>query len=468
MAISSIGVGSGLPLDQLLSDLRKAESQPLQLIKQRKDLTEARISSYGVIKNSLANLQKAAQALGDTDKFGALKGKTSNEDVLGVKATNSAIAGSYNVTVNSMATHQSLVAAEGQASRIEKIGEETGGTLTIKLANNKSASIDLGDDTSLEGIMKSINANPDLGVQATMVNDGSDTPYRLMITAKDTGTEASVVSIEVTGNTGVNDALRYDAQNKTDNYSTDPSNQATNASISVNGINIISQSNEIEDVIEGVTIDLKNMPANGESVRIDVARDDSVTTDAVKAYVKEYNALLDTIKKQTSYDVENETSSVLTGDSMLRRIENQLRGAMNGADRAGEINTLADLGVKTDYKTGRLEIEEDKLKKAIEDNLNDVTAFFVGENGISKRVDNTTNEFVRSGGLISSTTDNMSRTVRMMEDQYNRASDRIDVKMENYKKQFTQLDMMVNQMNGTSQYLAQQLDMLANMNKPKK
>lgn len=467
MAISSIGVGSGLPLDTLLEDLRKAESQPLQLIKQRQVISEARLSGYGIIKGALTDLQKAGKALGDTEKYGALKATSSNKDIIGVKADNTAIAGNYNVTVESLASQQSLVAA-GQTSRSDNIG--TGGDLTIKLANGNSKTIELGDDTSLEGIMKTINANPDLGVQATMVNDGSGSPYRLMFTATDTGTEAAVTSISVDNNTTLEKAINYTAatEDNPGNLNGYKETKASDAKIDINGIKITSQTNSVKGAIEGLTLNINSMPTDGQTVKISVARDDSVAIGAVKDFVKSYNALLDTIKKQTAFDVDAGQSSALTGDSLIRRVENQLRSAMNGAEGVGAINTLADLGVTTDYKTGKLEINEDKLSAAVKDNLNDVTNFLSGENGISKRIDNTTNDFIKSGGLISNSTDSIDRTIRMLKDQYETTSARIDTKMENYRKQFTQLDVMVNQMNDMSTYLTQQLDMLANMNNPKK
>lgn len=460
MAISSIGVGSGLPLDQLLTDLRKAESQPLQLIKQRQVISEARLSGYGIVKGALTDLQKSAQALNDTDKYGALKATSSNADAIGIKADNSAIAGNYNVTVTSLATQQSLV-AQGQATRDTNIG--TGGKLSITLANNDSHTIELGDDTSLQGLMKTINANPDLGVQATLINDGQDKPHRLMLTALDTGKEAAVTNISVTENTKLAAILNFDGSDT--NYS---EQKATDAELKIGNIPITSGSNTIKDAIEGVTIDLKSMPAKDAVIKLEVARDDSVAIGAVKDFVKSYNSLLDTITKQTSFDVDAGQSSALTGDSLIRRIENQMRNALNGAPGSNTINTLADLGITTDYKTGKLQVNDTKLTEAVKNNLNDVTNFLSGENGLAKRVDNTVNEFIKSGGLISNSTDNIERNIRMLKDQYEMTSERIDGKMENYRKQFTQLDVMVNQMNGTSQYLAQQLDMLANMNKPKK
>lgn len=468
MAISSIGVGSGLPLDKLLEDIRKSENQPLVLLQQKQIISEARLSGYGIIKGSLTDLQKSSQALTKAETYGALKA-TSSSEALGIKVENKAVAGNYNIKVETLATQQSLVLA-GQQSRDQNIGT-TGGSIDITLANGKSHSVQLGSDTSLQGVMKAINADPKAGVQATMVNDGNPgSPYRLMITAKDTGTEASVAKINVTGNDGLKAVLGFN--NIEDNGVTQSSGSYTvspvqNAKLTINGIVVNSQSNSIEDVIEGVTIDLKSMPKDGETVKVAITRDDTAAINAVKDFVKSYNALLDTIKSQTSFDVENEKSSALTGDSLVRRVETQMRSALNGAEGSGAIRTLADLGIKTDFKTGKLEIDDKKLTAAVKDNLADVTGFLSGENGLGKKMDGAANEFIKSGGLISNATDGIDRNIKDLKKQYEATSERIDNKMENYRKQFSQLDVMVNQMNGVSNYLTQQLSMLANMNNQK-
>lgn len=464
MAISSIGVGSGLPLDKLLEDMRKVENQPLVLIKQRQVISEARLSGYGIIKGSLTDLQKAAQALNKAETYGAIKG-TSNNDAITLKSDNTAIAGNYNVKINALATQQSLVAL-GQESRDTNFG--TGGSLAITLENGESHSIELGDDTSLQGVMKAINANPDLGVQATMVNDGSDSPYRLMITAKDSGTEAAVSNITITDNQALQDILGFDAADINDGatakYKVDA---AQNAQININGIDITSQSNTIENAIEGVTITLNSKPTDETVIKLNLARDDSVAIKAVNDFVKAYNGLLDTIGNQTKFDVDAETSSALTGDSLIRRVESQMRAALNGTAGVGAIHNLSSMGITTDYKTGKLEVNNEKLAEAVKNNLSDVTEFLSGKNGLGTIVDKAANEFIKSGGYISNATDSIDESIKQLKKQYQATSDRIDTKMENYRKQFTQLDVLVNQMNGISSYLTQQLSMLGNMNERK-
>lgn len=466
MAISSIGVGSGLPLDQLLSDLRKSENQPLVLIQQRQVLSEARLSGYGIIKGSLTDLQKAATALTDANKYGALKGTSSAESV-GVKVDNSAVAGNYTLSNVKLATSQALTLS-GYANRDQNISTGNA-SLTIQLNNAKAeaVTVDLGSDTSLQGIMKTINANPDLGVQATIINDGSAEPYHLMLTATGTGTEAGIANISISSD-ATDDPLKSllefnnSAPNQTGNFSVTAAN---NASFKLNGIQITSQTNTIEGVIEGVTLDLKSVPT--DDVKIAITRDDSVAINAVKDFVKSYNSLLDTIKTQTSFDVASEKSSALTGDSLVRRVESHVRSALSSAAGSGDIYSLADLGITTDYKTGKLEIDDTKLTEAVRDNLGAVTEFLSGENGVGKKIDATVNEYIKSNGLIQNATDSLDRTIKDIQSQYQATTERIENKMENYRRQFTQLDVMMNQMSGVSNYLTQQLSMLANMNDSK-
>src|SRR5690606_28647665 len=79
MAISSIGVGSGLPLDALLSDLRKAESRPLSLLESRAASTHKKLGAYDTIKGAVQSLRSAAQALADPATFGALAVNSQSE-----------------------------------------------------------------------------------------------------------------------------------------------------------------------------------------------------------------------------------------------------------------------------------------------------------------------------------------------------------------------------------------------------
>jgi len=460
MAVSSIGVGSGLPLDELLTDLRNNENQALALIQTKQVSAQNRLSAYGKIQSSIEALKTAAEKLGKDETYGALKTSASSE-AFTASATNKAIAGQYDVQVQTLASAQTLVAG-GVADRSQAIGQ--GGVLTIKLADGTEHTLDLeGVDTSIDGLLAAINnADPSLGVRATVLNDGSENPHRLMLTSTATGTDAAVTSIEVTGNSDPENALQALLGFEAGVAGNMQEQAASNATLTINGIAVTSQTNQVEGAIEGVTLNLAK--AGGESGTLKVERDDSAATQAVKDFVTAYNNLQNTIKSLTSYDVEAQQGSALTGDTLARRAQAQSRDALNGYLSEGTLRTLSQMGITTNPSSGLLETDNDKLAAAVKDHLGDVRQLLAGENGLAKRFTQMTGSFLGGSGYIQTAKDGTDRNIKDLQKQYDDTSTRIDAKMENYRRQFTALDSMMAQMSSVSSYLTQQLSMLGNLN----
>tara|TARA_R110000851_G_scaffold165169_2_gene310025 strand:- start:234987 stop:236384 length:1398 start_codon:yes stop_codon:yes gene_type:complete len=459
MAISAIGVGSGLPLDELLSDLRSSENIALQQIKTRQTDVENRISAYGKIKSAFEAFQKAGQTLSNEGTFGAYKANTT-ADSFGATAEQTAVSGQYNITVEALANSQTLV-AQGLASRTEANG--TDGVITFTFGDGSTKTLDLtGKDTSINGIIEAINADDSLGIQATVLNDGSANPHRLMLSSTETGTDAAITQIEIAGNSDgagspLNDLLNFGTAG-----STLQEQAASNAQMTVNGITIDSQTNTIEDAIEGVKFNLTE--ANpGKIETLTIARDDSKAKAAIETFVKAYNALQGTIKSLTSYDTETQTANTLTGDSIARRIQNQAREIVNSFSASGDIRTLSQMGITTNLTSGELTIDQDQLTEALENNLDDVENLLIDDNGIATRLEQSAKNILDSKGLIASATTGAKTTAERLQEQYDSTSERIDVRMENYKRQFSALDSMVSEMNSLSNYLTQQMGMLENL-----
>lgn len=470
MAVSSISSGAGLPLEELMANLRKNENIALTTIQSRQTASEARLSAYGKIRNSLEALQKSAQALNNADTYGALK-STSSSDFINVSATPKATAGEYSILVDRLATSQSLVGA-GQTSRTDAIGQ--GGKITITLANGKEKTIDLdGKSTSLEGVVKALNADPESGVRATLINDGSGAPHKLLLTATNTGENASVAKIRVEGNDELADVISFTKSPLPSGITDDGTapagifseKAAQNAKISVNGIDIISQSNKVDNVIEGVTVNLSK--ASADPITVKIERDDEVAKTAIKEFVTAYNALNSLIKSQTSYDVENKKGSALTGDQLARRVQSDISNSLNVVGDGDTFRTLHSIGIGINVKTGELEIDDAKLDKALAEKPADIGKLMMGDSGLGKSVDKAANEFVKKEGYFDTANDGINDAIKQLKKQYESTSLRIDAKMESYRQQFLALDKMVVQMQGISSYLTQQLSMLGNMNSSK-
>lgn len=466
MAVSSISSGAGLPLEELMTKLRNSENAALAMIQTRQSASEARLSAYGKVRQSLEALQKAAQALNNTDTYGALKSTVSSESI-SISANPKATAGEYAIVVDRLATSQSLIGA-GQTSRSDAIG--TGGKITITLMNGKEKTIDLTDKTtSLEGIMKALNGEPDSGVRATLINDGSHEPHKLLLTATNTGDQAAVAKIRVQGNDELADVLSFTQPSLPDEMVNDAApagiftqKAAQNASLNINGIDITSQSNQVSNVIEGVALTLNKTSADPINVKIE--RDDSVAKTAIQDFVKAYNSLHNLIKAQSNYDIEAKKGSPLTGDQLARRIQTDISNALSIVGDGDKLRTLYSAGIGINVKTGELEIDETKFNAALTDHVADVAKLMMGETGLGNKIDKAANAFLKEEGYLDFAKESIDKTLVSLKKQYDATALRIDATMESYRQQFLALDKAVVQMQGLSSYLTQQLSMLGNNN----
>jgi flagellar hook-associated protein 2 len=121
------------------------------------------------------------------------------------------------------------------------------------------------------------------------------------------------------------------------------------------------------------------------------------------------------------------------------------------------------MGITTNLTSGELTIDQDQLTEALENNLDDVENLLIGDNGIATRLEQSAKNILDSKGLIASATTGAKTTAERLQEQYDSTSERIDVRMENYKRQFSALDSMVSEMNSLSNYLTQQMGMLENL-----
>src|SRR5690606_26339910 len=267
----------------------------------------------------------------------------------------------------------------GQAERTQPIVTGTGTVdIEIELADGSTRTLTLDQaDTSLDAIVKAINNDPELGVKATLINDGSDTPHRLLLSAATTGTDAAVASITVEGSNELQAAIGYNSTNGGGAAGGLAQQQAAaNAQLTINGIPVTSQDNTVDDAIEGVTLTLSKVST--DPVALSVVRDDKVTSDAINVFVTAYNKLQTTIKSLTAFNVESETQSALTGDSLARNVQSRIRSALNVAESSGTIANLAQMGIATNPNDGTLTVDSTKLNNALKDNMVDVQKLFTG------------------------------------------------------------------------------------------
>lgn len=445
--ISSIGVGSGLDLSSLLDGLRTSEESVLTTITQRKSTENARLSAYGQLSSAVEKLQTAAKAFEGDTTFGQYAANQTGESFT-ASASSSAVAGSYRIQVTSLASTQTLI-ANGVADKAAANG--TGGVVKFTLKNGEVKTLDLtGKGTSLEEIAKAINADKELGLSASIMNDGSDTPYRLMISTTATGTQASISEITVEGNDGALGTLL--------NKASMTEQAASDAIVKVNGIEVTQATNKLEDVIQGVTLNLSKVDTEAQTLT--VTRNDDKAKAAINEFITAYNNVQKFIKSSTAY-TEGAGGSILNGDNTARTVQTRLSGIMSfQSSNGGAFKTLSDLGIRT-QADGTIKLDDAKFSKALAENRDDIAKLFQDKtNGIATYTQDITKGLINSTSGIVTTASNGAKTrIEDLDSQYERKQAQIEATMERYRAQFTALDSLVAKMNGTSAYLSQQLSM---------
>lgn len=445
-SITTIGVGSGLPLDNLLTQIEASERNNLVPITTKQKNNTAKISAYGSIKSSITELQKTVQALKQTKTFAPTTATTSGTGV-SVAAGSGAVAGSYQVKVNTLAAAHN-VATENFASKTDPISGS--GKLTIGVAG-KDVDIDIAEGSTLETIRNQIN-NSDAGVSATIINTGDSTnPYKLSISSKTTGTDNQVsVSFAGTGDlqTKLNDSAHGGTISEVQ--------AAANAEIEVNGISITSQSNTLEEAIGGVTMTVNTA---GSTQTVSVAKDTGAVKTSVQAFVDAYNAYIKTTQTTTSFNDDPTLSGKLLGDSTLRNIKSSISDVLNTA-QTGEYQIMAQFGVKLNVD-GTLAVDDEKLTKAIETNGDAVTEFFTGTDGFATRMDKKLTNILSTEGPLETATAGLTKANEALTEQADKMQESIQATVARYRTQFSSLDTLVSKNNSTISYLAEQFSIMA-------
>ncbi|WP_447927941.1 flagellar filament capping protein FliD [Vreelandella sp. EE27] len=437
-SITSLGVGSGLDLTGLLDQLEDAERGKLEPIERQIETQETKISAYGQMKSTLAQFQTAAAELNDSALYESLSTNVGGSAATAA-ADAEALPGSYNISVETLATRGTLASEGVSQDQYEQPLTSTEQKLTLTFGNGESEDVIIAADSTLEDMRDAINA-ADAGVNATIIFDGDD--YRLALSSSETGEDASISDFSF----GAEGNAPFAADTTT--------HQAgTNAALEVNGITITSPTNQVEGAIQGVTL---NLQEEGEST-VAVEQNTRAVRDAVNGFVDAYNDLKETIGTLTSFNAETGVAGELNGDSATRSVENQLRSVLSGGI-GGEYSRLADIGI-TLQRDGTLEVDDGQLDNAIANNQEALSAFFAGDAsdaGMAGQVNQTIEQLLGSSGAVNGAISGAENRVESLGERYIRTEQTIEQTISRYRTQFGQLDGMVAQMNQTSDYLTQQ------------
>lgn len=470
--LSSPGIGSGLNVDGIVSQLMALEKRPLSMLASREGRQQAQLSAFGRLEGALSTLQASVKALTHSTTFNDIKASLADTTIASVSAATNATAGKHKIEVLTLAQSQKIKSGNF-AQTSATLGS---GTLTIAFgtyhgdgsftANPDKAArtITIGaGQSSLVGVRDAIN-HAQAGVTASIVNDGSG--HRLVIASNDTGL-SNALRITVsdadgnnTDNAGLS-RLAFDASIGGVSHLAETV-AARNATLTINGIAISRSSNTISDALEGVTLNL--LRANpGNLTSLSVSRDTGSTQRAVEAFIKSYNDLNQTINSLSRFDATSRQASVLTGDSTLRTVQSQVRRLLTSTFPAGEggFATLSQIGVNF-QKDGALTLDNRKFNEALNTSPGGVAALF--SRNFAPSLDQAVDGMLKTNGLIDSRMNGINTAIKEIGRQRDAIGRRLEETEKRFRAQFAALDAMIASMSQTSNFLRQQLANLPRLN----
>lgn len=483
---SSVTSTSNLDVNSIVTQLMVVERQPIDKLNLKEVSYQAKLTAYGTVKGAVSSFESAVSSLNSTAKFQSLKATPSDATVFSASASSIAVAGTHSLEVTSLAQSQKLI-ADAVASSTAAIGAAVTTTLTFDFGtiagtlvpynsvadtggtyNAGATFTDNGEDSynitinsdnnSLQGIRDAINAAK-MGVTATIVNDGSDTPYRLSLSSDNLG-ETNSMRILVSGDTDIGNLLAHDPEGTQKLAETAT---ASNANLKVDGVAVSKTSNSVSDVIQGVTLNL--LKETTTPVSLTVARDTSSISTSVASFVKAYNDLAAVLKDLSSYDPNAKKGAILQGDGTVRTMQAQLRGILGSSVSTSidGLSALSDIGVAF-QKDGSLALDQTKLDTAMKNHFSDIATLFSSETGYLTSLKSWTTSLLAGDGPLANRTEGIGRSIKDIGKRRAEMESRLITIEKRYRTQFTALDSMLSSMNNTSTYLSQQLAQLSNNN----
>lgn len=464
MGISITGLSSGLDTAQMVKDLMAIERIPYNNLTTKKTNLQSEQTIFRTINTKLNALETAANALRYNTDFNVYKATSSDATILKATVSTNAVAGSYNINVDKLATAASASVTGIKGTK--GVGEE--GTEWTKLTSlsiggktvDVSAAFDgvtvTNNKEALTALTNYINKNSStLNVKAELVKTDDSDNYAFSLSSTTTGKQTAF-DLNVSG-------VVIDSANKKVSL-------GQNAEFTMNGVSVMRASNTFDDLINGVSVTLTK---KGEST-LDVKQDTSSITAKVESFVSAYNDLMTFVKDNLAKPTTEGVMNPLQGDSLLKSISNQMYSLFNSAVNSNSnLKFMADIGLTIDKgvttasaMTGKITFNKEKFASALESNSAEVVKLFSNgdeaNKGIALNIANTIRSSYTSTvtGLLNVKITGYDSEIKMVDDRISAMDLKLEMREARLKQQFSNMETMLSSLKSEQTWLTSQFEAL--------
>jgi flagellar hook-associated protein 2 len=233
---------------------------------------------------------------------------------------------------------------------------------------------------------------------------------------------------------------------------------AQDASFTINGISIASDSNIVSDSVPGLQLTLTQETSS--PITVTVTEDRATMEENIQAFVDAYNEVIDYIDTQSVYNADSGIRAPFVGESSVQRVASGLASAISALYTGGDsINALSLMGISTD-SSGNLEFDSDAFGDALDNYYDDVESMFTSDTGFAAALLGTADTvglidvYVDSdSGTLQTRYDSLDSRIDDLETQIERYEDRIDRYEERLRSQYEAMEVTLGVLESTTAYL---------------
>lgn len=438
-SLSSIGIGSGLD-NNLIERLVAAERAPGQLrLDKATESTRAQVSAFGALKSALSGLESAMKKFDGEAAASGRKAVVADGSGYSASSSQKAVPGDYQIVVEQLATAQKL-----QSAALPRTGDNSPvvghGTLRVQVGDGEAISIDIAPDkNSLKDIRDALNAAGSGQFSASIVKgDGGDV---LSITSQKTGSAGALAITSEGGDGGLAQLTTAGGLHT--------HTPAQDAIVRIDGVTSTRSTNQINDVLDGVTLNLEKADPDKPST-LKVQADNSTLKASMLGFVSAWNVAMTQLRTQSAAGGEGKVGGPLAGDAAPRGMTSALRNTL--AQAYGE---LSQMGIKSSVD-GSLSLDGDKFDQALKADANAVSKVLGNEGSIGSQLRDNLKSWVGSNGMLESRSKSLDDRMKSIDRQKTELDSRMQRIEANYRRQFIALDEIMSKMNSTSSFIEQQ------------
>jgi len=470
---SSPGIGSGLDVNGIVSQMMALERRPIEQIQTANKRLDAQLSAYGKLQASMTTLRDAARKLTDATTWQLTKVSSANAESVSATSDGSAPPGSYAIQVSRLAAAQTVVGQQSFGSAADTFG---GGELTIELgrweagytgfsakADTAPVAVQVAAGATLAQVRDAINASG-AGVSASIVNDtsGARLAIRSSATGADNGFRITATATPPTAGAAATaatlDTLGFDPPGGTSAMNSTV--EAANAEATINGVAVSSAGNLLTDVLDGLTVRLGRVTT--EPVELAVERDTQTMRKAVTDFATAYNDVVGQVREQTRYDEATRKAGTLQADRSAVGLLSGLRsliGSSTGAVSA--FSRLADIGLEP-QGDGKLQVSDTRLDAAM-GRVDELRQFFArnaegtAEDGFGVLLRDFGTRTLDSGGVLTTRQEALRAGIARNNERADKLEERMALVEARLRAQYTKLDTNMSRLSSLQNYVSQQV-----------